>query len=76
MVLKLFHPTLLFWLLFENDVKMYGTQTDKNELTAMTAFENDVKMYGTQTETLKKRASAAFENDVKMYGTQTPVSAG
>ena len=34
---------------FENDVKMYGTQTDKNELTAMTAFENDVKMYGTQT---------------------------
>ncbi len=56
---------------FENDVKMYGTQTDKNELTAMTAFENDVKMYGTQTETLKKRASAAFENDVKMYGTQT-----
>ena len=37
-------------LRFENDVKMYGTQTemDIKEHTAM--FENDVKMYGTQTE--------------------------
>ena len=76
MVLKLFHPTLLFWLLFENDVKMYGTQTDKNELTAMTAFENDVKMYGTQTECEEDTELTKFENDVKMYGTQTPVSAG
>ena len=36
-------------LRFENDVKMYGTQTiielDKNG----NVFENDVKMYGTQT---------------------------
>ena len=56
---------------FENDVKMYGTQTDKNELTAMTAFENDVKMYGTQTTLKLSRSDREFENDVKMYGTQT-----
>ena len=35
--------------MFENDVKMYGTQT----VTVMDGdpytFENDVKMYGTQT---------------------------
>ena len=61
---------------FENDVKMYGTQTDKNELTAMTAFENDVKMYGTQTECEEDTELTKFENDIKMYGTQTPVSAG
>ena len=35
--------------LFENDVKMYGTQTPDNVLTGSTLFENDVKMYGTQT---------------------------
>ena len=56
---------------FENDVKMYGTQTDKNEFTAMTAFENDVKMYGTQTTLKLSRSDREFENDVKMYGTQT-----
>ena len=34
--------------MFENDVKMYGTQAEllKNHLSTM--FENDVKMYGTQ----------------------------
>ena len=38
-------------LRFENDVKMYGTQTIRvNNLSAM-LFENDVKMYGTQTKT-------------------------
>ena len=36
-------------LRFENDVKMYGTQTDPNQLIAVYKFENDVKMYGTQT---------------------------
>ena len=50
---------------------MYGTQTDKNELTAMTAFENDVKMYGTQTAVADIGQQCKFENDVKMYGTQT-----
>ena len=36
-------------LRFENDVKMYGTQTGIMLMYAMGAFENDVKMYGTQT---------------------------
>ena len=36
-------------LRFENDVKMYGTQTTVTELSTLRSFENDVKMYGTQT---------------------------
>ena len=36
-------------LRFENDVKMYGTQTDFTFFTFSHMFENDVKMYGTQT---------------------------
>ena len=35
--------------MFENDVKMYGTQTDPNGIGPALTFENDVKMYGTQT---------------------------
>ena len=35
---------------FENDVKMYGTQTRSSVSLSATLFENDVKMYGTQTE--------------------------
>ena len=35
--------------LFENDVKMYGTQTKELIHYAGYLFENDVKMYGTQT---------------------------
>ena len=34
---------------FENDVKMYGTQTDPIRSSKCSRFENDVKMYGTQT---------------------------
>ena len=34
---------------FENDVKMYGTQTIIFSWMATLMFENDVKMYGTQT---------------------------
>ena len=34
---------------FENDVKMYGTQTSCEKAHGGTEFENDVKMYGTQT---------------------------
>ena len=37
--------------MFENDVKMYGTQTENFEQIAEAQFENDVKMYGTQTVT-------------------------
>ena len=36
-------------LRFENDVKMYGTQTFVANDTGKTQFENDVKMDGTQT---------------------------
>ena len=36
-------------ILFENDVKMYGTQTDTSYVDIDNMFENDVKMYGTQT---------------------------
>ena len=36
-------------LRFENDVKMYGTQTYYYLLYLHYSFENDVKMYGTQT---------------------------
>ena len=36
-------------LRFENDVKMYGTQTIPHGTLNCTKFENDVKMYGTQT---------------------------
>ena len=34
---------------FENDVKMYGTQTSDKLRKLRKSFENDVKMYGTQT---------------------------
>ena len=59
-------------LRFENDVKMYGTQTGSNIIPLAGKFENDVKMYGTQTEDDFYSAGMKFENDVKMYGTQTP----
>ena len=36
-------------LRFENDVKMYGTQTVVFLAIHNVLFENDVKMYGTQT---------------------------
>ena len=36
-------------LRFENDVKMYGTQTVTVVREFTPLFENDVKMYGTQT---------------------------
>ena len=34
--------------LFENDVKMYGTQARQLFRVDEVEFENDVKMYGTQ----------------------------
>ena len=58
-------------LRFENDVKMYGTQTVILFITFRIAFENDVKMYGTQTAPTSRAGRTQFENDVKMYGTQT-----
>ena len=62
-------------LRFENDVKMYGTQTEYAPLIPESLFENDVKMYGTQTNWNTVDLNALFENDVKMYGTQTTKSA-
>ena len=58
-------------LRFENDVKMYGTQTIVPAIPPSFVFENDVKMYGTQTQQQRCKYSLMFENDVKMYGTQT-----
>ena len=58
-------------LRFENDVKMYGTQTRIDTSVHKFVFENDVKMYGTQTTHLIIDNDSVFENDVKMYGTQT-----
>ena len=62
-------------LRFENDVKMYGTQTNHARFRRHWRFENDVKMYGTQTNWNTVDLNALFENDVKMYGTQTTKSA-
>ena len=36
-------------LRFENDVNMYGTQTNQTIRRLQAWFENDVNMYGTQT---------------------------
>ena len=58
---------------FENDVKMYGTQTHPWNKRPFTVFENDVKMYGTQTYQRSFQDEMLFENDVKMYGTQTEI---
>ena len=37
--------------MFENDVKMYGTQAIPPYQSDHSQFENDVKMYGTQADT-------------------------
>ena len=60
-------------LRFENDVKMYGTQTSLIRKRKLMEFENDVKMYGTQTIIIPMDSGRVFENDVKMYGTQTKI---
>ena len=49
-------------LRFENDVKMYGTQTELKCVLTIRRFENDVKMYGTQTIHL----SLMNENSLRM----------
>ena len=36
--------------MFENDVKMYGIQTNASDVFTSAMFENDVKMYGIQTQ--------------------------
>ena len=61
-------------LRFENDVKMYGIQTDGVIKKSHFRFENDVKMYGIQTYPTFFSCSSWFENDVKMYGIQTVIA--
>ena len=56
---------------FENDVKMYGIQTDFSESRSTLWFDNDVKMYGIQTNKKVAMIITEFDNDVKMYGIQT-----
>ncbi len=58
-------------LRFENDVEMYGAQTEKIGNATTKAFENDVEMYGAQTEIVSRSSCLPFENDVEMYGAQT-----
>lgn len=58
-------------LRFENDVKMYGIQTDWCPLKPLPEFENDVKTYGIQTMMTGNITNMTFENDVKMHGIQT-----
>ena len=36
-------------LWFENDVEMYGAQTNRGSNRSCKLFENDVEMYGAQT---------------------------
>lgn len=52
-------------LRFENDVKMYGTQTPIRPAKDLLRFENDVKMYSTQTFSGQILLNRTFENDVK-----------
>lgn len=52
-------------LRFENDVKMYGTQTFMGSTKTRRSFENDVKMYGAQTVLRSAVPLRSFENDVK-----------
>ena len=48
MVLKQCTIQFIHNIVFENDVKTYGTQAAISELNTNMQFENDVKTYGTQ----------------------------
>ena len=62
-------------LRFENDVEMYGAQTEVHTTEDVEQFENDVEMYGAQTNNSLRNGMSEFENDVEMYGAQTVDSA-
>ena len=66
MVLKLYGFLSPSYTRFENDVKMYGTQAQKQVWMHLPLFENDVKMYGTQAKAVTENYDTTFENDVKM----------
>ena len=57
--------------MFENDVKIYGIQTEFRPELRHLPFENDVKIYGIQTSSRAEFERMLFENDVKIYGIQT-----
>ena len=61
----------LFYLVFENDVILYGSQTMYMLFPALYRFENDVILYGSQTMGFGRKAIGRFENDVILYGSQT-----
>ena len=71
MVLKLRHTLRKWALWFENDVEMYGAQTEVIGTFRCRMFENDVEMYGAQTSVAITTRPKEFENDVEMYGAQT-----
>ena len=71
MVLKQFATRHKIKGKFENDVEMYGAQTETLTLANLVRFENDVEMYGAQTNRNNRGDLLAFENDVEMYGAQT-----
>ena len=70
MVLKLGTSDDLPIIMFENDVKQYGTQAKETTTLLNGMFENDVKQYGTQANIERCSNIRLFENDVKQYGTQ------
>ena len=47
-------------ILFENDVKMYGTQARELREKTGHEFENDVKMYGTQAFVLLREVTVGL----------------
>ena len=49
MVLKQILLEALPVMMFENDVEMYGAQTNEDDGLIKNMFENDVEMYGAQT---------------------------
>ena len=61
----------LFYLAFENDVILYGSQTLGGGGLTAKQFENDVILYGSQTESCVRWRHCLFENDVILYGSQT-----
>ena len=71
MVHKLFSKFQHILAVFENDVELYGTQTELFIIKQYEEFENDVELYGTQTTGILYNCATSFENDVELYGTQT-----
>ena len=61
-------------LRFENDVEMYGAQTERMFKCDGCVFENDVEMYGAQTQIRMRTEKTVFENDVDclLYTSPSP----